>query len=299
MLLEKLTLGDEIESPDATSLPVKLAIALLKDSQGNIDLDLEVEGDLNDPQVNMASLVWQALSKVIVNIVTAPFRFLGSLLGISGDEMEYVQFEPAKKELTPPQVERLGNLAKGLTERPALKLEIHGVYDLVTDAQAIREEKFEVILRDHMTTLGMDPQGADSATQASQLLRKALEQLYVDEFDQYQLARLQSENATAATDTTAPTLDLRAYLKAVRSALVERQPLGEEELPALADQRAEVIRNHMLIVHMMPEARVVIAEREDLEDEDDEWVRSRLSLGAMDDADSVASHAAGPGTDNR
>jgi hypothetical protein len=293
MLLERLTLGDEIESPDATSLPVKLAIALLKDADGNIDLDLEVEGDLNDPEVNMASLIWQALTKVIANVVTAPFRFLGSLLGISGEEMEYIQFEPGKTELTPPQHERLGNLAKGLTERPALKLGIHGVYDDVTDGRALREARFDSLLQDKMTEIGMQPAGPDSAVLASKLLRRALEELYVEEFDEYQLAQLQKDNASAATDTSAPALDLRAYLKNVRTALVERQPLGEEELPLLADQRATVIRSHMLTVHQLPEPRVVVLEREKIGDEDDEWVRCRLELDAMDEvADSLA--ASGP-----
>jgi hypothetical protein len=300
MLLEKLTLGEEIESPDATSLPVKLAIALLKDGDGNIDLDLEVEGDLYDPEVNMASLVWQALTKVIVNIVSAPFRFLGSLLGISGDEMEYIQFEPGKTDLTPPQHERLGNLAKALGERPALRLDVHGTFDGVTDARALRDARFDSLLQQKMSALGMSPAGEDSATQASKLLRRALEELYVEEFDQYKLAELQGLNATAATDSTAPTLDVRAYLKAVRSALVEQQPLDEEELPSLADQRAVAIRNHMVTVHLMPEERVLIDERENIDDEDDEWVRCRLELEAMDDvADSLASPAAGQGTGSR
>jgi hypothetical protein len=282
MLLEKLTLGDEIESPDATSLPVKLAIALLKDGDGNIDLDLEVEGDLNDPEVNMASLIWQALTKVIINVVSAPFRFLGALLGISGEDMEYVQFEPGKIDLTPPQHERLANLAKALTERPALKLGIHGVYDMVTDAKALREEKFEVVLQERMTSIGMSPEAGDSATQASKLLRRALEELYVEEFSPNELAAVQAQSAIPATDSTAAALDIRAYIKGVRSALVDKQPLEEEELPALADKRAEVIRDHMMTVHQLSQARIAILEREDLEDEDDEWVRSRLELDAMD-----------------
>jgi len=282
MLLEKLTLGDEIESPDATSLPVKLAIALLKDGDGNIDLNLEVEGDLNDPQVNMAALVWQALTKVLVNVVTAPFRFLGNLLGLSGDEMEYVQFEPGSIELTPPQHERLGNLAKALNERPALKLGVHGVSDMVVDARAIREGKFEVILQQRMAKLGIGPGGVDSVTQASKLLRRSLEELYVEEFSEYDLADLQAQNATTPTDSTAPTLDVRAYLKAVRSALVAKQPLDEAELPALADKRAEVIRTHLMTVHMLPESRIEVGEKENLEDEDEEWVRCRLSLDAME-----------------
>ena len=70
--------------------------------------------------------------------------------------------------------------------------------------------------------------------------------------------------------------------KTIRSALLRKQPLNEDELPALADKRAEVIRTHMLTVHSLPEARVAIEEREDFEDEDDEWVRCRLSLDAME-----------------
>ncbi len=143
IFLEKLTLGDKVESSEAVGLPIKLAIALLKDKNGNIDLDLEVAGDLNDPKVNTASLIWQALKKVIVKITTAPFRFLGNLIGIGGDELEFVEFEAGRANLTPPQHERLDNLAKALDERPAIRLEVHGAWNKRSDADALRAMRFE------------------------------------------------------------------------------------------------------------------------------------------------------------
>src|SRR5262249_6009038 len=160
---------------EATSLPVKLAIALLKDAQGNIDLDMDVEGDLRDPKVNMASLIWQAMKKVLLSVATAPFHFLGNLLGIGGGEMEYIQFDPGRAELTPPHHERLQNLTKALGKRPSLKVGIHGSYDLVTDGKAIRGRKFDAVLRSKMAELGTGNADSLSPIQSSKLLRTSLE----------------------------------------------------------------------------------------------------------------------------
>jgi len=123
ILLDQLTLGDRVESPDATSLPVKLAIALMRDTQGKIDIDLPVRGNLDDPEFSWGHLVIQALVNLVKKAVTAPFALLGSLVGGDGEELSFVEFEYGSDSLLPEQIQKLDKLAQALKERPALQQE--------------------------------------------------------------------------------------------------------------------------------------------------------------------------------
>jgi outer membrane protein OmpA-like peptidoglycan-associated protein len=137
IVVEQLTLGERVESPDATKLPVGLAVALLKDSNGNIELDVPVEGDLNDPHFDYGKVVSDAMSKIITNIVSSPFAALGSLVGGSADELSYIEFEFGSATLRPKQIEKLDKLAKALQERPGLRLEITGRADNENDRSVL------------------------------------------------------------------------------------------------------------------------------------------------------------------
>jgi outer membrane protein OmpA-like peptidoglycan-associated protein len=139
IVVEQLTLGERVESPDATELPVSLAVALLKDSNGNIELDVPVEGDLNDPHFDYGKVVSDAVSKIITNIVSSPFAALGSLVGGSGGELSHIEFEFGSATLRPEQIEKLDKLAKALQERPGLRLEITGRADKEDDRSVLTE----------------------------------------------------------------------------------------------------------------------------------------------------------------
>jgi hypothetical protein len=139
IVVEQLTLGERVESPDATELPVSLAVALLKDSNGNIELDVPVEGDLNDPHFGYGKVVFDAMSKIITNIVSSPFAALGSLVGGSGEELSYVEFEFGSATLRPEQIEKLDKLTKALQERPGLGLEIKGRADKENDRSVLTD----------------------------------------------------------------------------------------------------------------------------------------------------------------
>ncbi|MCI0453234.1 MAG: DUF748 domain-containing protein [Candidatus Latescibacteria bacterium] len=294
ILLEKLTLGEKIESPDATNLPVKLAVALLKDSNGNIDLDLEVAGDLNDPKVNTASLIWQALKKVIIKVTTAPFRFLGNLIGIGGDEMEFVEFEPGRNNLTPPQHERLGNLAKALKERPALTLQVHGAYDKRADADAIRAQRFDAQLEERLlAAAGGDSSAVDAikGDPSSGRMQAILEAMYTEAFGAEKLATLRTSHtqvpaaAPGATPTdpaaAAPSLNMASYMGAMRDELTAAQPVADGELVQLAASRSNAIRGYMIEMQTIAPERVVLSEN-DVHDDDEDWVRCKLGLDASE-----------------
>ncbi|MBA4391693.1 MAG: hypothetical protein C0399_12270, partial [Syntrophus sp. (in: bacteria)] len=138
ILIDQLTLGNRVESPDATKLPVRLAIALLKDRKGQIKLDIPVTGSLDDPQFS----VWRVVLKILVNLLakaaTSPFALLGSLFG-GGEELGYVEFDYGRDILTEANVKKLDTLTKALQEKPGLRLDITGHVDVELDREGLKQ----------------------------------------------------------------------------------------------------------------------------------------------------------------
>jgi hypothetical protein len=122
IIVERIQLGEKIESPDAVSLPLNLAIAILEDADGVIDIGLPVSGDLADPKFRYGQLIWKAFTNLITKLATAPFRALGALFGGNSETLDAIIFESGSVALLPPEVEKLTNLAKALEKRPHLKL---------------------------------------------------------------------------------------------------------------------------------------------------------------------------------
>lgn len=139
---DNLTLGDKVASPDATDLPLKFALSLLQDRNGDIILDIPVSGELNNPQFDFSQVIKTAISNLFMKIVTAPFALLGSIFGAAkGQDLHYVEFTPGSSEITLEAAKKLDVLAKGLYERPKLELEVAGYVDKQKDAQALAEQK--------------------------------------------------------------------------------------------------------------------------------------------------------------
>jgi uncharacterized protein involved in outer membrane biogenesis len=138
LTFDQLTLGQKVESADATKLPVRLAIALLKDRDGKFALDLPVNGSLDDPQFNLGKVAYRAIETVLTRIVTSPFAALGALFGGKGEELSFQEFQPGSTNLLPAALAKLDVLAKGLYARPELQLEIEGGADPLTDLEALR-----------------------------------------------------------------------------------------------------------------------------------------------------------------
>ncbi|PJI48774.1 MAG: membrane biogenesis protein [Pseudomonas sp.] len=144
VLVEHLQLGEKVDSPDAVDLPVKLAIALLKDANGNIDIQLPVEGDLNNPQFSVMPIVWQTLRNLVVRAVQAPFNFIAGLAGGSGGpDLSNVVFAPGSSELDASAQGNLDKLAEALKQRPALKLEVEGVAAASSDGPLLADKRLK------------------------------------------------------------------------------------------------------------------------------------------------------------
>jgi len=138
-VINKLKLGEHVDSPDAMNLPLDLAIALLEDSDGVIDLDLPISGSLDDPQFSYGKIVWKAILNVFEKIVTSPFRLLGNLLGVSSDKLEAISFDPGSATLLPQEQEKLKSVADGMAKRSSLTLSIAPAFDAAADKAALQE----------------------------------------------------------------------------------------------------------------------------------------------------------------
>jgi hypothetical protein len=137
ILLDQFTFGDKVESPDATKLPVRLAIALLKDRKGQIKLDIPVSGNIDDPKFSIWKVVWQILGNLLAKAATSPFALLGSLFG-GGEELSYLEFDYGRANLTEPNLKKLDTIVKALDDRPALKLDVQGQVDVERDTEGLK-----------------------------------------------------------------------------------------------------------------------------------------------------------------
>ncbi|WP_085317641.1 DUF748 domain-containing protein [Derxia lacustris] len=146
VFLDQLTFGERVDSPTATQLPVLLAVALLKNSRGEIDLDLPIAGSLDDPQFSVGGVIGRALLNLVTRAVTSPFRLLGAAFaGGSADAeaLDRIDFAPGSALLADDQRARLAKLAAALKDRPALRLDVVGHADAARDGEPLRAARAE------------------------------------------------------------------------------------------------------------------------------------------------------------
>ena len=187
--IDRLVLGDRVASAQAHDLPLDLAIALLQDADGRIDLGLPMTGNLNDPQFSFGGIVWKIISNVISKIATAPFRALGALFG-GGDKFEEIAFESGSDTLTPPEKEKLVSIAAALNKRPALTIAIQGTY-AAADKLALQDLKLRTVVAvksgQHLEA-NEDP---GPLAMHNQKVQSALETLFTDSLGATELSAMQ------------------------------------------------------------------------------------------------------------
>jgi hypothetical protein len=145
-VIDQFELGERVESEDAVHLPLKLAVALLKDRNGVIDIDLPMTGSLDDPQFRMGPLIWKAFVGLLSKAATAPFKLLGGLFG-GGEEMNVIEFEAGGAALDAAASEKIVSITRALTERPALQLDVPTTWSPELDRPAINARRLEGLLR--------------------------------------------------------------------------------------------------------------------------------------------------------
>jgi len=174
--LDQFYLGEKVESPDATGLPVKFGLAILRDRRGVIAFDLPIEGSLDDPDVKYGKLVWKAIFGLLGKIATSPFTLIGSLFGGDAGDLSSVAFAPGSSGLEPAATARLQVLGKALQERPSLRLEAEGAVDAAQDGATLRRAALEALLRrTRARTLKLAEEGPVPPSERGRWLHAAFE----------------------------------------------------------------------------------------------------------------------------
>ena len=221
IVIDQLQLGDEVDSPDATGLPVRLAIAILKDSNGVIDLDLPVSGRIDDPDFHYGRIVWMAIKNVIIKVATAPFRALASLFGGDNEEASQVSFAPGAATLSAAELEKINKLAGALAQRSALLLEVRGSAS-TADTGAIAAAALEARL----------------ATQPGESRQQRLNALYLKVYGEAAATLLPP---LAEGEKRTPQQLQEQSTEAAQKRLLAAMMVSDEELRDLAQERAQAI----------------------------------------------------------
>lgn len=234
IVLKQLTFGERMESPTATKLPVLLAVALLKDRNGVIDVNLPISGSLDDPQFSVGGIVLRLFLNIISKAVTAPFALLSAAFG-RGEELSYVEFEPGRASLARAAAARLQTLATAMSERPGLKLEIRGMVDPARDREGLKrvslERKVKAQKRKELQAKGVAP---------------ALDDVMVEsgEYPRLLAAAYREEDFPKPRNFLG--LPKSLPVPEMESLMLQHAPVGEAELRRLATERAQAVRDYLL-----------------------------------------------------
>ena len=243
VFLDQLTFGEAVDSPDATKLPVTLAVALLKNRNGEIDVNLPIAGSLDDPEFSVGGLVLKVIVNLLMKAVTSPFALLGSVFG-GGEELSSVDFDVGQAVLSPAAQQRLDKLAKALLDRPALKLEIEGRADPELDPEGLKRDRLQArvraLKRGEMSQQGVDTESADAVEVSAKEYPALLERVY-------RSAKFPKPRNLVGMVKGLPVEEMEKLI-------ISHSPVDEDDLRELADRRAKATREALL-------ARGVGAER--------------------------------------
>jgi outer membrane protein OmpA-like peptidoglycan-associated protein len=305
VVMDELTLGEHVDSPSASNLPLDLALAVLQDENGKITLGLPVSGNLDDPQFSYGGMIGKALTTVLTKVVTAPFRALGGLFGGEDEQTAKVVFDAGDDHLLPPEREKVHKVAQAVAKRPRLSLAVHAAFDPAADGEALKAASLRRAVAAQMGR-SLQP-GADAGpiSTSDPQARAAIEALYAKQFG---APALQSIQATFAQANPAPppadaggqlvsrlgslfkstppplSAEESAQLKGadLHARLLERlhgaQTISDEQLRALGASRAQAISRELV-------ADGVASDRIQLEAPSASGSTATISLGAMPKAE--------------
>lgn len=233
--LDQLTLGPKTESPDALSIPLGLAVALLKNSKGEIEINLPVGGSLDDPQFSVAGLVFRALVNLLVKAITSPFALLGSLFG-DGADLSKVDFMPGSSQLTEQAQATLERLAKALGDRPALRLDITATVNPAQEKDAMQRAKLMQQVKAkrlaELAKAGKTAGSLEEVTLSNAEYQRILTELYKE-------APFKKPRNLIGMVKSQPVEEMQARL-------LEQITLTESDSLALANQRSQAVREWLV-----------------------------------------------------
>lgn len=232
IVMDKLTLGERIQSSTAKDLPLDLAIAILQDSDGRIDLGLPVSGSLDDPQFSYGRIIWKAIGNILTKIVTAPFRALAGLFGGNGEKLEQIGFEAGEPGLTPPEKEKFKQITKILSKRPGLALTVHGAWSAEIDRPVLRERQLRRAVVEKMGVKLAADEDAGPISTANPKAQVALEALYAARFGEDNWKTLHTKWRQANPETKQEN-GAGKMLSRLKGLFKTEEPLSEADMSAL------------------------------------------------------------------
>lgn len=269
-VLDKFVLGERVDSPQASNLPLDMAVALLKDSDGRIDLDLPIQGDLSDPQFSLSDLYATAFRHMLSKLLSSPFALLGSLIPDGDGELDYVSFRPGEALLIDEEKAKLEKIAEALKQRPGLNLDIKGAADPGQDRLALAEAALLRQLR--------AARAAELRAQGQRNARPEALALSDEDYRRLFTRYYRSRKAGGAAASGPETALAGPPLEQAKREVLEGWPVSELELRLLAQARGEGIRDYMVDQEGLPERRVYLLDIS-LEPGQGQDIKARLSLG--------------------
>ena len=274
IIVDQLEFGDKTASKDAVSLPVKLAVALLRDRNGVIDLNVPVSGTLDDPQFKVWPIIWKVFVNILEKAVTAPFALLGSLFG-GGPDLQFIDFQPGVSDLDAGGADKVKTVVKALAARPQLKIDVPIAWVGDLDRPALVESQFLSQVREAQTTKGGKKAASEAAPALDQMDPSArlelLTQLYEKNLggepkypDSVTSIKAKPDAIAAKSDFLSK--ELRAHIT-----------VGDADLKTLGQQRAVVVQQALLTDTQVDPARVFLVANDKAKSQDGK-VRLELTL---------------------
>lgn len=246
LVLEQLTLGEKIDSPTATTLPVRFALALLRDSNGVIDINLPIGGSLDDPQFSVGGLIVKVIVNVLTKAVTAPFSLLSSMFG-GGEELSMLEFDAGRARINDASETKLKSMAKILQDRPALKLEITGRTDPEADREGLKkasiDRKVRALKLKDIVGRGVSADAA-TLTVTPQEYPVLLKRVYKD-------ADFKKPRNMVGLQKDVPVEEMENLLST-------NATVSDDDLNSLANRRAQTVKDWLTSEGKVPDTRIFI-----------------------------------------
>jgi len=254
VFIDQLTFGERVDSPDAIKAPVTLAVALLTDRNGQINLDIPVSGSLDDPQFRLWPIIWQIIVNLITKAVTAPFALLSSLLG-GGEEMSYIEFNPGSSLVPTSGLQKIKSLVKALYERPNIRMDIEGYVDPEKDREGLKQAAFQRKIK---------------AQKLNEMLRRGesavpVARVHIEpqEYEKYLKLAYEAEKFPKPRTLIGTAKSLpRQEMEKLMMAYIE---ITESDLRLLASRRAENVKGMILDSGQVQPGRVFIVQPQSLQ----------------------------------
>ncbi|WP_233856468.1 DUF748 domain-containing protein [Paraburkholderia sp. HD33-4] len=267
LFIDQLTFGDHIDNDTATKLPVRFAISLLKNSRGEIDVNLPVSGSLSNPEFSIGGLIWHAVLNLLEKAVTAPFTLIAHAFGGNGEDLGYVEFAAGSATLTDADKEKLDTIVKALADKPSIRIDLIGRVDPKVDEPALRTLYVDrMVKRQKIKDTVGNGESVDPST------------VTVDQkdYDKYLIKAYKSSDFKKPTNFIGMTKTLPD--DDMKGALAANAPIDDASLRQLAQQRAQSVQQYL--EGKIDSSRVfIVAPKMNADDIKDKGATTRVDFG--------------------